>query len=139
MSPLLYILYTADIPDLVHEHPVSITKPSTYCQPCGSTVAYMDDCTYSVGCQSATELTEKLNKQYEIISDYMAANKLVINDNKLHLVVFCKKNMEEERKHVFIKAGAYKVTPTKTEKLLGAFVCQSLKWTEHIFNNENSL
>ena len=93
LSPLLYILYTSDIPDLVHDHHVSIMQPLTYCPKCGSMVAYMDDYTYSVGCDNATTLTKKLNEQYKVVSNYMAANKLVINDDKLHLLVFCKKTL----------------------------------------------
>ena len=48
IGPLLYILFTNDIPDLVHQHPVSFQEPYS-CQSCGSLVCYVDDCTYSTG------------------------------------------------------------------------------------------
>ena len=87
LGPLFYILYTHDIPDLVHEHPVSCRSPVPYCRECGSTVCYVDDCTFSYGHTEPALLSEKLTTQYRIISDYMAANRLVINSEKTHLVV----------------------------------------------------
>ena len=30
LGPLLYILYTNDIPDLVHKHPISVIEPEPY-------------------------------------------------------------------------------------------------------------
>ena len=38
LGPLMYILYTNDIPDLPHNHPVSAADPVPYCQECGATV-----------------------------------------------------------------------------------------------------
>ena len=86
LGPLLYILFTNDIPDLVHEHQVSYQEPHS-CNTCGSTVCYVDDCTYSIGDTDPQDLSEKLSAQYKIISDYMAANHLVINADKTHLIV----------------------------------------------------
>ena len=49
LGPLLYILFTNDIPHLVHHHPVHYSSPSPHCCKCGSTVSYVDDSTYSYG------------------------------------------------------------------------------------------
>ena len=49
LGPLLYIIFTNDIPDLVHKHPISVNEPLPYCSPCGSIVSYVDDCTFSYG------------------------------------------------------------------------------------------
>ena len=61
LSPLLYILYTSDVPDIPHSHPVNVSSPATYCQECGSTVSFMDDSTFSIGCESPEELNERLH------------------------------------------------------------------------------
>ena len=74
----MYILYTNDIPDLVHNHQVSYQNPQPVCALCGSTVCSVDDGTYSVGHTETAALSEKLSLQYSLIADYMAANKLVI-------------------------------------------------------------
>ena len=91
LGPLMYILFTNDVPELVHDHPVHHNQPQNSCSDCGVTVCYVDDATYSVGHSCPAVLSDNLTKQYDIISDYMAANKLVINDDKTHLVVMVPK------------------------------------------------
>ena len=74
LGPLMYILYTNDIPDLAHSHPVSCTEPAPYCHACGGTVCYVDDSTYSVASADPVTLSGALTEQYKVISEYMAAN-----------------------------------------------------------------
>ena len=50
----------------------------------------MVDGTYSFGCSDPAELSNTLTEQYNKISKYMVSNKLVINDDKTHLVVMTK-------------------------------------------------
>ena len=138
LGPLLYILFTNDIPDLVHEHPVSFEEPQA-CQQCGSIVCYVDDCTYGKGETDPVVLSEKLTTQYKVISDYMAANNLVINADKTHLVVMGSKKTAARRNEVFLRAGEHRIQPTRTEKLLGAIICEDFKWKEHILNHEESV
>ena len=49
-----------------------------------------------------------------------------------------KKN-NPSRKDVCLKAGNFSINPSETEVLLGANICQDLKWKEHIVNNKRSL
>ena len=44
-----------------------------------SIVCYVDDCTYGKGETDPVVLSENLTTQYKVISDFMAANHLVIN------------------------------------------------------------
>ena len=63
---------------------------------------------------------------------YMGDKKLVINDDKTHLLVWA-------RKQVCIETGTVTINPVKTEKLLGINIHESLKWKEHILSNDKSL
>ena len=139
LSALLYIVYTLDIPDLIHDHTVSIIRPITNCDKCGSNVCYIDDCSSSISGETAADLSRRLTEEYEKISSYMAANQLVINDDKLHLIVFANKANSKERENVSIQAGALVIKPTTHEKLLGCHISQSLKWNEHLIDNKESL
>ena len=139
LGPLFYTLFTNDIPDLVHDHTIAHQSPVPYCQACGSTVCYVDDCTFSYGHSDPAALSEKLTAQYKIIAGYMAANKLVINSDKTHLVVMGTKASARHRAEVTVQAGQHIVRSTRTERLLGGQVCENLKWREHILGSDQSL
>ena len=139
LGPLLYIIFTNDIPDLVHHHPIPAQEYLPYCTQCGSTVCYVDDCTFSHGNKDPQELSEELNVQYKRISEYMTANKLVINDDKTQLVVVAHRNASQSRNQVSLQAGQHLITPSSTAKLLGGIVSQDAKWTQHILGHGQSL
>ena len=139
MGPLFYVLFTSDIPDLVHDHPVDYQAPQPYCPECGSTVCYVDDCTYSHGDKDPAKLSQTLSNQYKKIAGYMAANKLVINADKTHLIVMGTKATAARRHEVTLQAGEHTIRPSMTEKLLGGNICENLKWREHLLDNEQSL
>jgi hypothetical protein len=142
LGPLLYILFTNDLPDIIHEEhdaPLSIRSPNMHCPPCGSLVNYVDDATYSFASKDPVVLSNTLTNKYKTISDYMESNKLVINADKTHLVVMGKKKADNVRGQVSLVAGTHTIHPSETEKLLGCHIHQGLKWREHIQSNENSL
>ena len=84
-------------------------------------------------------LSLKLSNQYEHIADYMAANKLVINGDKTHLVVMGSKNADDQRRQVSLSAGQHIITPSQTEKLLGCHISEDLKWKQHLLVSDQSL
>ena len=139
LGPLLYILFTNDIPDLVHDHLVNFETPAPYCESCGSTVCYVDDSTFSHGEQDPAVLSQKLTQQYDRISDYMAANRLVINGDKTHLVVMGTKKTAARRQEVSVQAGGHLIQPSQTEKLLGGVISEDLKWKAHLVGSDQSL
>ena len=139
LGPLMYILYTNDIPDLVHNHPVSFSQPAPYCHDCGGTVCYVDDSTFSIGHSDPEVLSSTLTEQYQQISKYMAANKLVINDDKTHLLVMGTKSMSDKRNLVTLQAGDHTITPTHKERLLGCVVSDNMKWRQHVLEDDQSM
>ena len=139
LGPLFYILFTNDIPDLVHSHPTNYRQPKPCCDDCGGTVCYVDDATFSVGHCEPAVLSRSLTQQYVEIADYMAANKLVINDDQTHLVVMATKKFAQQREEVQIQAGQHVIKPSSSEKLLGCVISQDLKWKEHIMGSDQSM
>ena len=72
----------------------------------------------------------------------MRDNKLKLNDEKLHLMVLdtCSSKMRyEESRKVRIRTPGVTIGPSKTEKLLGCWIHENLKWSEHLVDNSNSL
>ena len=67
--------------------------------------------------QDPDELSDMLTKQYRSLAEYMGDNKLVINNDKTHLLVMGTKKDEESRKQVKKDTGTVMITPKETEKL----------------------
>ena len=101
----MYIIFTNDMPDLVHSHEVDYKDPKPHCRECGSTVCYVDDATFSFGNSDPEVVTQTLNTQYRNIAKYMNSNKLVINDEKTQLVVMSTKATANRRSEVTLTAG----------------------------------
>ena len=101
-------------------------------------MCYVDDGTYSVGHTDPATLSGTLSSQYRKISEYMVANKLVINDDKTHLLVLGTKKTAAQRATVSLQAGNHTINPSKTETLLGCQISDDLKWREHILNSDQS-
>ena len=49
--PLLYVLFTDDLPDVVHDsHELTFKDPETNCGDCEGLVTFVDDSTYTFAC-----------------------------------------------------------------------------------------
>ena len=59
------------------------------------------------------------------LAEYMGDNKLVINDDKTHLLVMGTTRHDALRPEVSINTGTVVVKPVATEKLLGMNIHQS--------------
>ena len=142
LGPLCYILFTNDLPEVIlqsssHVHWSPLT---THCDECGGLCCFANDSTYSVSSDSQDILEEKLNSNYKTLAEYMANNKLKLNDDKTHLLI-----MTTNQKHrlmdirVKIRTSTEEIRPKKSEKLLGITIQDNLKWTEYVQNGEKSL
>ena len=142
LGPLCYVMFTNDLPETVlktssHVHFSHLT---TNCPECGGLCCFADDSTYSVSCQDQAVLEEKLNDKYEILANYMGNNKLKLNDYKTHLLIMTTKQKKRMINiTVQINTPTEEIKPIRSEKLLGIFIQEDLKWNEYIQNNEKSL
>ena len=102
-------------------------------------MCYVDDSTLSLARSDPVVLSGELTEQYQVISEYMASNKLVINADKTHLLVLGTKAMDEKRSLVSMLADEHIIKPSRQEKLLGCIVSDNLKWKHHILDHEQSL
>ena len=160
-GPILWLIFTCDQPDVIHDHPVSRHRVDRGCNrtaaglrvqdeviagdvpgqalgDCGEMVGYVDDGAYSYAHPNPAVLSQVLTAKYNLLEDWMNSNKLVINPDKTHLMVMASRN-NKKRVEVSLQAGEYTIKPSETEKLLGGQLHQSLKWNQHIRDNKESL
>ena len=139
MGPLLYVIFTNDVLQLVLKHSIAVNDPQPYCTSCCSTVCYVDDCTFSYGSRDLQQISDELNLQYKKIFEYMIAYQLVINDEKTQLVVVASRQTRDLVNPVRLQSENHPITQSSTAKLLGAVVSQDAKWRQHIMKHTQSL
>ena len=81
------MIYTNDLPDVIHSHKVDYENPDVHCKEDGSMVNFVDDGTVYFTDKDPEVISQKLSDHYSRIEDYMNSNKLVINSDKTHLIV----------------------------------------------------
>ena len=152
-GPLLWLCFTCDQPDVVHDHPVDGEDLQRGCQAqtllsepaargaaaCGELVGYVDDGAYSFANSDPYVISEVLTQKYNKLEEWMNNNKLVINPDKTHLMVLGSGKAAQGRQQVSMMAGEYCIKPSNTEQLLGGQIHQSLRWNEHIADSKSSL
>ena len=87
LGPIFYIIYTNDLPEIVHEHlneNPDVSTENFYCDECGGICCFADDSTYSCSGKTQEILNEKLAVNYEKIANYMDSNRLKLNGEKTH-------------------------------------------------------
>ena len=138
-GPLLWLCFTCDQPDAIHEHTVDGQDLHRGCNngpgdeqvpggqgDCGDMIGYVDDGAYSYAHSDSTTLSEFLTRKFKLLEELINGNRLVINSDKTHLMVLGPKKISNRRKEVCIQAGPYTIKPTETEKLLGGHLHQTM-------------
>ena len=148
LGPLLYTIYTNDLPECVHNHepvppqPQEITSMYNMdCQPCGSICCFADDSTLSVSDKDPNVLQDSINSKYKVISDYMAMNKLFLNSDKTHLLIMTSSYHHKKNGNfgIELNTGSEIISPSENERLLGAQVSNNFTWNAHINGTDKSM
>ena len=157
LGPLLYILFTNELPEVIHNEcrntdmrnnvaEQAWPKYTMLCKDCGSIGCYADDSTYTCSGKTAEALSVQLTNKYKVMSDFLVSNKLKLNDDKTHLMVMSTSQARAIRRggikdstKVEIRTPSEVVHPSEHEKLLGCVVHEDMKFGEHLISNEESL
>ena len=141
LGPLLYLLFTSDLPEVVHKDDCENKSDNfnTMCDNCGGIVTFADDTTATVTDADPTALSIKVTNMYNDIATYLTNNKLVVNNEKTHVMVMCpaqkRKNIVGE---VTLTTPSGVVQETMTERLLDTNIHCSMKFRNHIMGAEKS-
>ena len=154
IGPLLYIIFTNDLPECVHGHPPQVHQPQQHpqedpqdhsynknCLKCGTICCFADDSSYSISGHDSEEISGKLAEKYKQISEYMGSHELKLNSGKTHLLLVRSDAARKAKPDfpVSLNTLVEVISPSKSEKILGGIISQNLKFTEHIQNHEDSM
>ena len=142
LGPLLYIIFTNDLPEVIHDHlSTNNTYFNTNCKSCGSICCFADDSTYSRSDKNVENIKEDINQKFQDITMYMAKNKLVLNSDKTHLLIMTSDKMHKKHENfgIVLDTGQEVIEPVDNEKLLGAQVSNDFKFDNHIRENKTSM
>ena len=147
LGPLLYTVYTLDFPEVVHEDdcPHKLEEQAfqfrTMCTECGGIVCYADDSTYTATARTPEELSNKIERKYKVMSNYLTENRLCINSDKTHLLIMStrQKRRKNNVMNITLNTGNEVITPSRTETLLGFKNHENIGFSEHIIDNKDSL
>ena len=151
LGPLLYIIFTNDLPEVIHDHGPPEPHPqdpqgsskiyNVSCKSCGGICCFADDSTLSVSNKDPVQLQEDINIRYKVISAYMAMNKLFLNSDKTHLLIMTSKYHHRRNNNFGIEldTGSELISPSENERLLGAQISNDFTWNAHIMGEDNSM
>ena len=79
LRPLLYIVFTNDLPESIHDHPPSNNNfYKIDCEDCGHICCFADDSTLTLSHHDPVVLENDIAENYQSVSDFMANNILLL-------------------------------------------------------------
>ena len=149
LGPLLYLLFTNDLPEVIHEHHPGPNdqehgpqaKHNIHCKECGGMCLFADDSTYTKSSKDPTQLKAEIDMKYQDIANYMSRNKLVLNTEKTHLLVMASRagHRAHQNYDITLNTGTEIIKPVECEKLLGAIISNDMEWNLHVRDHEKSM
>ena len=116
LGPLLFIIYTNDLPNCLN---------SSRC------ILFADDTTIYISSKDINNLFITMNSDLECISDWFKANKLSLNVSKTNYILFTKSNNLNNNTQL-LKLGNNDIKEVTNTKFVGIIVDDNLDWQEHI-------
>ena len=114
LGPLLFIIYTNDLPNVLN---------TTKC------ILFADDTTIYLSSDKIETMYQIMNDELLNLTDWFKANKLSLNVSKTNYVLFNRRKSKYEGK---IMIGGEIIERVNCFKFLGIFIDEELSWHKHI-------
>jgi len=123
LGPLLFIIYTNDLPNCLNDAKV---------------ILFADDTTLYMSSNHIQQLYHTVNTELELLNDWFRSNKLSLNVGKTHYVIF-KHKLAPIPVNVDIRIGDEVLTEQVVAKFLGIYIDNKLNWQAHLGHLKNKL
>jgi hypothetical protein len=117
LGPLLFSIFTNDMPLTLSKASVSM---------------YLDDSTLYTSATTATEMTATLNKELQLVSEWVARNRLVLNISKTKSLVFGTNHSLNPEPQLNLVMNNVEIEQVEVTKLLGVSLDCKLSWSKHL-------
>lgn len=116
LGPLLFIIYTNDLPNEIKR---------------ANTILFADDTTVYITSNNIGNMFNIMNEQLSILSDWFKANKLSLNINKtMYMLLSYQRNGPVYTDKIVI--DGQNIKHVDKTKFLGVYIDHKLEWHEHI-------
>ena len=116
LGPLLFLIYMNDIGK---------------CSRLLSFISFADDTNLFLSHRDAYTLSNTMNQELKNITTWLSTNKLSLNVNKTHFMIFKTKNRTFSQR-MSITIDGQQIEQVKYTKFLGLFIDEELSWKYHI-------
>ena len=126
LGPLLFMVYVNDLPFTLN---------------C-SVEQYADDTTLSHAAESSFRTSSVLTQKYQKVSEWMTENKLKLNADKTHLMTIgTDQKLRDPENQISVTMDQVSLIESAdgSEKLLGCYFQNNLKWWTHIANSNSAM
>jgi glutathionyl-hydroquinone reductase len=117
LGPLLFLLYTNDLPKIINDKTIPIL--------------FTDDTSLLVTSTNHDDLHKKLNTAFHDINELLKANQLPINVNKTHYIQFTSSN-NNPLTEIKVAYNEKSITLLSNIKFLGIYIDDKMSWKHHI-------
>ena len=117
LGPLLFIIYTNDLPNAIE---------NSHC------ILFADDTTIYCSSNNVTTLREDIENDMASLSDWFCANKLSLNISKTNFLIFKPKCAQQVPDLEELNVGDRVIRRVRTTKFLGIHIDDGLEWGDHI-------
>ena len=117
LGPLLFPIFTNDMPLTLSKARVSM---------------YADDSTLYTSATTATEMTATLNKELQLVSEWVERNNLSLNISKTKSTVFGTNHSLNHKHQLNCVINHVEIEQVEMTKLLGVTLDCKLSWSKHM-------
>ena len=138
LSCLMFLIYTLDIPVFFTETMVKIENYTQDQNPKPTT--FIDDVVVNIHLDTKQTDAQKqsyLDSRMDLIENYMAANKLMLNRDKSKLLVIT--NNTTTRDNMYLTAQPDNIAPSRNFTYLGMEISDNCRWNYHIEISKKNL